>query len=98
MTTFTKGKPDLIADFRMRADRFYGMDGDGMQAPGAIVIAFLRSNPLHPYVVWFANTQDGGTHYGDYCKTRDEADEAFNVKCTRYDPTGRLNASFNERL
>jgi hypothetical protein len=97
MSEFVKGNPELVADYRMRADRFYGMDGDGMQAPGAIVIAFLRSNKNHPYVVWFANTQSGGTHNGDYCKTLKEAEEAFNVKCTRYDPTGRLNAAFNAR-
>jgi len=89
-----KGDPKLIADYKMRADRFYGMDGDGIQAPGAIVLAFLR-NSHDPYVVWFANTQVGGTSGGDYCKTAAEALEAFDRKCKRYDPTGELNRAFN---
>lgn len=93
---FVKGKPEHIEHFRTHADRFYGMDGDGYQAPGAIIIAFLRSNPDRPYVVWFANTQDGGTYAGDYCKTLAEATETFDKKCKRYDPTGTLNKSFLE--
>lgn len=92
---FVKGRPELVKDFQMRADRFYGMDGDGIQAPGAIVIAFLRDKH-HPFVVWYANTQAGGTSGGDYCETMAEALEAFEVKCKRYDPTGALNKSFQE--
>jgi hypothetical protein len=96
MRTLVKGKPELIADFKMRADRYYGMDGDGIQAPGMIVIAYLRSNKQHPFVVWFANTQAGGTSAGDYCTSAQEATEAFYAKCKRYDPTGELNKGFNE--
>lgn len=71
--------------------REYKMASDGIQAPGAIVIRHLEHNRLHPYVVHFRNDQCGGYHAGDYCQTLEEADEVFERRCKRYDPTGDLH-------
>lgn len=95
MPTFVKGDLNKVNTFRQRADKSYPMDGDGIQAPGVIVLAFLRDNPATPYVVWFCNTQDGGIYNGDYCYTREEAEAVFDRKCNRYDPDGSRNNSFH---
>jgi hypothetical protein len=92
---FTKGTRTLIEKARAESIEFYGMDGDGMQAPGAIVIREVGG--YHPFAVYFANTQCGGYCHGDYCETLDEAQEAFVAKCNRYDPTAALNGSFNAK-
>ena len=93
-----KGKPELVEAVRNDSIEFYGMDGDGCQAPGAIVIREQPHNQAHPFVVHFANTQSGGYGGGEYCETLESAQARFVDKCTRYDPAARLNASFNARL
>ena len=87
-----KGNPELIEAAKRGALQFHGMDGDGVQAPGAIVIRDLGG--VHPFVVHFANTQSGGYHSGSYCQTLDQAIARFNERKGRYDPTGDLHRSF----
>lgn len=72
----------------------YRMAGDGIQAPGAIVIRRLEHNKRHPYVVHFRNDQCGGYCDGDYCENYLDAWEAYDRKCKRYDPTGDLHRTF----
>jgi hypothetical protein len=91
---FIKGYPELIEKARAESLMFCGMDGDGIQAPGAIVIR-ETGRDLHPFVVHFANTQCGGYHGGEYCTTRREADETALDKIRRYDPTKALRNSFH---
>lgn len=88
-----KGNPDLIAKYQAAAILFHGLDGDGCQAPGAIVIHKAETGN-HPFVVHFANTQNGGYHSGSYCQTLDQAIARFNERKGRYDPTGDLHRSF----
>lgn len=89
-----KGNPALIAKYQADALAFHGLDGDGCQAPGAIVI-HKADTGLHPFVVHFANTQSGGYHGGQYCKTLEQAQNRFAERIDRYDPTGDLHRSFN---
>lgn len=89
-----KGNPALIAKYQAEALQFHGLDGDGCQAPGAIVIHKSDSD-RHPFVVHFANTQSGGYHGGSYCETINQAIGRFNERKGRYDPTGDLHRSFN---
>lgn len=91
---FTKGKPELIEKARAESLMFCGMDGDGIQAPGAIVIR-ETGRDLHPFVVHFANTQCGGYHSGNYCTTRSEAETVAAERIERYDPTRKLRNSFH---
>lgn len=90
-----KGNPTLIMAALAGAELFHGLDGDGCQAPGAIVIRKSDSGH-HPYVVHFANTQSGGHHGGSYCQTLDQAIARFNERKGRYDPTGDLHRSYND--
>lgn len=60
------------------------MDGDGIQAPGAIVLCRIHGNAHHPYVAWFHNHQTGGYSGGDYCENLAEGIAAFNDKIERY--------------
>lgn len=89
---FTKGVPALIQKARDESIEFFGMDGRGATAPGAVVIREVGG--YHPFVVHFANTQLGGYHGGQYFESLDAAQEAFVARCNRYDPTGELHASF----
>jgi len=57
--------------------------GDGVQAPGAVVMCEVNSEH-HPLAVHFFNAQDGGFHSGNYCKTRAEAEEAFGQRALRF--------------
>lgn len=91
--TIKKGNPELIEQAKRASLQFYGMDGDGVQAPGAVVIRDVGG--VHPFVVHFANTQSGGYHEGSYCQTLEKAIARFNERVSRYDPTGDLNRSFN---
>ena len=58
------------------------------------MIRELPHNTLHPFVVHFGNTQDGGYYYGEYCQTRAEAELAFSRKIDRYDSSGELHRAF----
>lgn len=77
-----------------QARALYPMAGDGIQAPGALIIRALPDNDIHPFAVHFLNLQSGGYHAGDYCETLAEAESAYASRCRRYDPTGRLNAAW----
>lgn len=93
---FTKGNPELIEAAKAACVNptcdFYGMDGDGIQAPGAIVVREVGG--YSPFAVHFANTQCGGFHGGQYCKTLEEARSYAAKRAARYDPTGDLARSF----
>lgn len=91
---YTQGKPELIAKAKREALEFYGMAGRGATASGAIVVRELAHNDLHPFVVHFFNSQDGGYYYGDYCETQEEALSAFATKIGRYDRDGELHRAF----
>ena len=71
---------------------FAPMVGDGIQAPGAIVLR--KSRGAHPYVVHFYNAQDDAFYYGDYCATEHEGRRAFDQKCERYDRTKYLRNEY----
>ena len=57
--------------------------GDGVQAPGAVTMCEL-DDVLCPYVIHFFNAQDGGFHNGDYCHSREEAEEAYAKRVLRF--------------
>lgn len=94
----TFGTAALIAAAESAAIMFIGMNGDGCQAPGAIVVRKVREpSDLYPegeYAVHFANTQCGGFHSGTYTKDLGAALVAACEDANRYDPTGRLRANF----
>lgn len=58
--------------------------GDGVQAPGAVVMSIIERNQEHPYAIHFFNAQDGGFHAGNYCATREEAEEAYTKRALRH--------------
>lgn len=93
---YTKGNPELIEAAKAACvdpeHDFYGMDGDGIQAPGAIVVREVGG--YQPYAVHFANTQYGGFYGGQYCDTLEDAREYAAKRAGRYDPTGDLARSF----
>lgn len=95
---YTKGDPDRIAKAQAESIAFYGMDGKGATAPGAVTLRQVRKPcefyPMGEYAVHFANTQAGGYHGGNYCATLGEAYARFAERIERYDPDGTLNASF----
>lgn len=64
------------------------MAGDGIQAPGALVVRHVDG--AHPLAVHFLNLQCGGYHGGTYCGTLAEALESFRERLGRFDPTGGL--------
>lgn len=92
---FTKGTQAHIDKARKESLRFVGFDGDGCQAPGALVIR-ETGRSLHPFVVHYFNSQDGGYYSGSYCKTEAEAITAMDERLPRYDPDGTRRANFNQ--
>lgn len=93
-TPFTHGDPALIAKAKAECLTFIGMAGRGATAPGAVVVKETISNSLHPFAAYFFNSQDGGYYFGDYCKTRGEAERAAQDKLQRYDPYCELTRAF----
>lgn len=92
---YTKGDQKLIDKARKEALHFVGFDGDGCQAPGAIVVRKSGSGH-HPFVTHFFNSQDGGYYSGNYCTTEADAITAMDERLPRYDPDGTRRASFNQ--
>lgn len=90
---YTQGDPALIAKAKVESLSFVGLAGRGATAPGAVVVRETGTR-LHPFVAHFFNSQDGGYYFGDYCKTRDEADRAARDKLDRYDRYGDLRQNF----
>lgn len=99
MRDFTKGNPDLIAKVQREAIHKAFMDGDGMQAPGAVTIRKVRDtangSSFDEYAVHFANTQCGGYCDGGYHRTLAGAYEDFTKRLSRYDPDGSRRASYH---
>jgi len=57
----------------------HGVD-DGLMPYVGRVLAHLRHNERHPYVVWSMSSDDGAAFAcegGDYCATISEAEEIF---------------------
>jgi len=53
---------------------------DGLRPFIGRVLAYLRHNELHPYVVWSMASDDGASfdcESGDYCDTIGQAEEIF---------------------
>lgn len=98
MRNFTKGNADLIAKASRESIKATFMDGDGCQAPGAIVLRKVRDASRGDYrdewAVHFANTQCGGYHGGDYTGDYAKALTYFDERVARYDPDGSRRASF----
>ena len=97
---FVKGNPDRIEAAKAAAFAavdFHGMDGDGIQAPGAIVVREVNGG-VDKYAVHFANTQSGGFHGGYYTNSIVEARAELRERARRYDPTGDLHRSFNGEI
>lgn len=90
----TQGNPAIIARMRGESEEFFGLAGRGCTAPGCVVIRRLPHNEMHPYVVHFGNTQDGGYYFGNYCATMQEARSAARDKLERYDRHGELRMAF----
>lgn len=57
--------------------------GDGIQAPGFVVMSTTGEVPF-AYAVHFFNAQDGGFHSGDYCKDLTEASASYRDKVARW--------------
>jgi hypothetical protein len=70
-----------MTDILKRAQVPY--QGRGM-ARGEIVLRHLGDDRLHPYVVHFHNLDDGGFYFGNYARTREDAEEMFADKCELY--------------
>jgi hypothetical protein len=97
MRTFKQGKVDLIEKVKREAIHRTFMDGDGCQAPGAIVIRKVkddRGDGKPEYAVHFANTQCGGYHDGYYTSDLARAHRDFCDRLARYDPDGTRRASY----
>jgi hypothetical protein len=91
---FTQGDSEKIKKARGECLSFVGLAGRGATAPGAVVVRETVSGGIHPFVVHFFNSQDGGYYFGDYCTTREEADRAARDKLNRYDRDGDLRHAF----
>jgi hypothetical protein len=90
---FTQGNPALIAAAQAACLSFVGLAGRGATAPGAVVVRETGTK-LHPFVAHFFNSQDGGYYFGDYAKTREQADRFAADKLSRYDRDGELRRAF----
>lgn len=66
--------PRLIASFKV--------EGDGVQAPGSIVLREL-DNSITPYATHFYNEQDRGYHHGHYFSTLKRATADFDERKAR---------------
>jgi hypothetical protein len=58
------------------------VNGDGVQAPGAIVMCEIGNE--RPYAIHFFNEQDGGFHMGSYCEDRKEAEDVYAMRVLKY--------------
>lgn len=94
MTDYTQGNPQIVQRMKDEARLFYGLAGRGATAPGCVVIRDLPHNTLHPFVVHFGNTQDGGYYFGDYCETLEDAMDALYRKLRNYDPDNARREAF----
>jgi len=59
------------------------VNGDGVQAPGAIVMCQI-ADTRRPFAVHFFNEQDGGFHMGSYCEDRAEAEDVYAMRVLKY--------------
>lgn len=59
------------------------VDGDGIQAPGYVVLCVDPASRFGAWRVHFWNAQDGGFHGGSYHDTVVEGAEAFAVRCVK---------------
>ena len=92
---FTQGNPELIAKAQAECLSFTGLAGRGATAPGAVVVRETGTR-LHPFVAHFFNSQDGGYYFGDYAKTREDAERYAADKLDRYDRYGDLRRAFRD--
>lgn len=51
--------------------------GDGVQAPGYVVMTYTGGSSAIQYAVHFFNVQDGGFHGGQYCQGLPRAERVF---------------------
>lgn len=63
----------------------------GMRAGWMVLCDISKTNQDDPFAVWWMD-EDGNTFLGNYCETRDEADEAFNRRVQREVRAGRTTA------
>ena len=82
---------ERYAECLANAERVHLMAGDGIQAPGAIVLR-LMPNPDRGYRVQWLNLQAGGFGDSSYdIPTRARALDEFAAMVRRYDPTRALS-------
>lgn len=58
--------------------------GNGVTAPGAVVLCDLSQGSNVKYVTWFHNRQTGGNSWGNYFSDKGMATEDFILRCQKW--------------
>jgi hypothetical protein len=77
--------------------RSYPIPGDGIQAPGWVVLCRFTELHAEQWVTWFYNAQDRGLHQGDYTQMGEEvAVQMYERRCARHKGYVQQALSANE--
>lgn len=60
----------------------YSTNAGRETAPGRVILA-ERKHPLHPFVTWWENRENGVRYWGHYFEREDEARTDFIGRCQR---------------